>query len=384
MKLARLSRALGLFALTAISSSIALADESGWESGWYIGGNVGQSRATIDNERITSSLLGGGLTVTDLTNDDRSGGFKLFGGYQFNRYLAVESGYFDLGNFGFSAGTPPQGTFDGKIKVRGLNLDLVGFLPITNKFSAFGRAGINHAQAHDTFTGTGAVNVLDPNPRKRDTNFKVGVGLQYAFTEALAVRGELERYRINDAVGNKGDIDLVSIGLIYRFGPKVQAPVAHAPAPAYVAPTPPPVAVAPTPQPPAPPAPPAPKRVTFSADSLFDFDKAVMKPEGKQALDKFAADLKGADYDVITVIGHSDRIGSHAYNMKLSTSRAEAVKTYLAQSADIPAGKIGAKGVNGAEPVTKSGQCKGTKATRQLIACLQPDRRVEVEVIGTR
>ncbi len=70
--------------------------------------------------------------------------------------------------------------------------------------------------------------------------------------------------------------------------------------------------------------------------------------------------------------------------MKLSTHRAEAVKTYLVESAGIPADKIGAKGVDGANPVTKPGECKGTKPTKKLIACLQPDRRVEVEVSGTR
>ena len=124
--------------------------------------------------------------------------------------------------------------------------------------------------------------------------------------------------------------------------------------------------------------------MTFSADSLFDFDKANVKPAGKQHLDKLAADLRGANFNVITVTGHTDRIGSHAYNMNLSTRRAEAVKAYLVESAGIPAGKIAARGTDGSDPVTKPGECKGKKATKALIACLQPDRRVEVEVSGTR
>lgn len=379
MKLATVTGRLGLIALAAIASPFAVADDTGW----YAGANVGRSGATIDNARITSGLLGGGLSTSSITNDDRSTGYKLFGGYQFNRNFAVEGGYFDLGNFGYTANTVPLGILDGRIKLKGLNLDLVGILPITEKFSVFGRAGVNHADARDSFTGTGAVSVINPNPHKRETNYKFGVGLQYAFTDALAVRGEVERYRINDAVGNRGDIDLVSIGLIYRFGEKTPTPAPRAEAPVFLAAAPAPQKVVATPAPAPIPAP-QPKRVTFSADSLFDFDKAGMKPEGKQALDKFAADLKGTDYDVIVVTGHSDRIGSHAYNMKLSASRAEAVKTYLAQSAGIAAGKISTKGVNGADPVTKPGECKGTKATSQLIACLQPDRRVEVEVVGTR
>lgn len=108
-----------------------------------------------------------------------------------------------------------------------------------------------------------------------------------------------------------------------------------------------------------------------------------MKPAGKQHLDKLAADLRGVNFDVITVTGHTDRIGSHAYNMKLSTRCAEAVKAYLV-SAGIPADKIAASGTDGSDPVTKPGECKGKKATKKLIACLQPDRRVEVEVSGTR
>jgi len=124
--------------------------------------------------------------------------------------------------------------------------------------------------------------------------------------------------------------------------------------------------------------------VTFSADSLFDFGKATVRPAGKQTLDKFAADLKGANFDVITATGHTDRIGSRAANMALSKRRAEAVRTYLVESGGIPANKITAQGKGPSEPVTKPAECKGSTANKQLIACLQPDRRVEVEVSGTR
>ena len=376
MKLARTSGTLGLAALAVIASPFAVADDSGW----YVGANVGQSRAKIDDARITSGLLGSGFTTTSLTNDDRDTGYKIFGGYQFNKNFALEGGYFDLGEFGYTATTLPAGTLNGNIKLKGLNLDAVGILPITEKFSAFGRVGVNYAQAKDSFTGTGAVSVSNPNPSKNDTNYKYGLGLQYAFTESLAVRAEAERYRIDDAVGNKGDIDLISVGLIYRFGAKTPAPAPRAAEPERVAAAPAAVVTPPPPQPAAVTPPPVPRKVTFSADSLFDFDKATIKPAGKQDLDKVAADLKGASFDVITVTGHTDRIGSHAYNMKLSTRRAEAVKAYLVEAAGIPAAKITTKGVDGANPVTKPGECKGKKATKKLITCLGPDRRVEVEV----
>ena len=116
--------------------------------------------------------------------------------------------------------TTPAGTLERQHQAQGLNLDAVGILPINGKFSALGRVGLNYAEARDSFSGTGAVNVANPSPSKHDTNYKFGAGLQYDFTKLLGVRAEAERYRVDDAVGNKGDIDLFSLGLVYRFSPK--------------------------------------------------------------------------------------------------------------------------------------------------------------------
>jgi len=380
MNTARTAGLRSLVALVALASPfVATAADV---TGWYLGANVGRSLATIDDARISSSLLGSGFASVSIADDDRDAGYKIFGGYQFNRYFAVEGGYFDLGKFGFAATTVPAGTLNGTIALKGVNLDLVARLPLTDKFSVFGRVGVNHAQARDNFSGTGAVVVTNPNPRERDTNLKFGAGLQYDFTEALGMRAEIERYRINDAVGNKGDVDLASIGLIYRFG--APAPRAVQQITAVPAPMPAPIVVAPPPPPPPPPVPPTATKISFSADALFDFNKATLKSDGKLALDKFARDLKGTRFDLISVIGHTDRIGSKAYNLKLSASRAEAVKAYLISQAGISATSIATKGINGDEPVTKPGDCKGTKPTKQLIACLAPDRRVEAEVTGSR
>jgi OmpA-OmpF porin, OOP family len=376
MKLKHASGMLGLAAMAVIASPFASADDIGW----YGGANVGQSRAKIDDARITSGLSAQGISTNSITDDDRDTAYKIFGGYQFNRNFALEGGYFDLGKFGYAATTTPTGTLNGNSRVKGLNLDLVGLLPITGRLSAFGRAGVAYADVRDSFSGTGATSMSNSNPHKRDANYKLGVGLQYAFTDALAMRAEVERYRINDAVGNRGDIDLVSVGLIYRFGAKSPTPVAHAEAPAIIAPAPAPVPVAVA----APPPPPALKKVTFSADSLFDFDNASMKPAGKLAVDRFAADLRGTDFSVVRVTGYTDRIGSHAYNVKLAMRRAEAVKAYLVESAGIAADKIGTVGAGEADPVTKPDECKGSRKTKALIACLQADRRVEIEVSGTR
>ena len=217
MKISHLAHAIVVLATAAIASpSLAQTNDDG--VGLYGGINVGRSRATIDDERIRGNLVANGFTVNSLGDDNRSTGFKVFGGYQFNKYFSLEGGAFSLGEFGYQASVTPTGTLAGRAKVRGLNFDLVGTLPITAELSVFARGGLTYAEAKDTFRSTGMVVVSNPDPSKRATNWKAGVGLQYAFTPALSVRAELERYRIDDAVGNKGDIDMASIGLVYRFG----------------------------------------------------------------------------------------------------------------------------------------------------------------------
>lgn len=125
-----------------------------------------------------------------------------------------------------------------------------------------------------------------------------------------------------------------------------------------------------------------PQKIHFSGDALFDFDKAVLKPEGKAMLDDLARILQGAKYEVILAIGHTDRIGTAAYNQKLSVRRAEAVKKYLVGKG-IESNRIYAEGKGKTQPVTKPEDCRG-KRGKALIACYQPDRRVDVEVTGTK
>ncbi len=135
----------------------------------------------------------------------------------------------------------------------------------------------------------------------------------------------------------------------------------------------------PTPRPAA--AKPLPQKMSFSADALFAFDKSVLKPEGRTKLDDLVAQLKNGTYDTILATGHADRFGSAKYNQKLSESRARAVKDYLV-SKGIPADRIEASGKGESQPMTKPGECKGAKSAK-VIACLQPDRRVDVEMTGT-
>jgi OOP family OmpA-OmpF porin len=158
-------------------------------------------------------------------------------------------------------------------------------------------------------------------------------------------------------------------------------PVAAAvpPPPPKAAPTPPPAAAAPARKEPEKL---LPQKINFSADALFDFDKAVLKPEGKSMLDELVRTLQGAKYEVIIATGHADRFGSASYNQKLSERRANAVRDYLANK-EIPLNRISASGKGKTQPVTKPGDCRGPKSPK-VIACLQPDRRVDVEVTGSK
>ena len=167
----------------------------------------------------------------------------------------------------------------------------------------------------------------------------------------------------------------------------VLQPRVVAPAPAVAAkaaPLPPVVAAAPPAAPALVPVP-APKPapiLRYAADALFGFDKFSISADGKKVLDEASVTILGLKGDKVEVVGHADRIGSTAYNQKLSLKRADAVRDYLSTKG-VPAEHMRTRGAGEAEPVTAAGACaKGTSA--QVIACLQPDRRVDIEVQGTK
>ncbi|MES2975333.1 MAG: outer membrane beta-barrel protein [Pseudomonadota bacterium] len=257
-------RPIALAALAALgmaSMSSAMAQNQYLPSGGYIGGNVGATSADFSNAPINQRLAGQGFGVTSVTEDNRDTGYKLYGGYRLNRNFAVEGGYFDLGKTNYTFTTAPPGSFSGESSVRGVNLDLVGIAPLSDRFSVFARVGAAYARSRVDTTTTGLVPAGGSGSRS-GTNLKVGVGMEYAFTESLGVRAEWERYRIKDTLRNRGSIDMASVGLVYYFGPKAQTPVAYtpvvsapppAPMPVYVAPPPPPPPVAARAAPPPPP-----------------------------------------------------------------------------------------------------------------------------------
>jgi OOP family OmpA-OmpF porin len=249
---------------------------------------------------------------------------------------------------------------------------------------------MQYANTRDSFSGTAVGAGINTSPSDRETNLKVGVGMQYAFTPNLLLRAEAERYSIKDGLDTHGDVNVFSMSLVFPFGRQarekvaVAAPVYVAPAPAPMPVTPPPAPIAMAPVAPPPPAPVMPKRVQFSADSLFGFDQSGMRPDGRAALDTFSQELKGSTYSQVRVEGNTDRLGTSEYNQKLSLQRAEAVKQYLVTNSGLDASKVSAIGRGETNPVTQPEDCKGNKATPALITCLQPDRRVDVEVEAQR
>lgn len=358
---------ISFMTFAAVASPIAFADDV--NSGWYLGGNIGQAKSDINNMRIANNVLDTGFTVQSMREDDSDTGFKVFGGYQFNEHLALESGYFDLGQFDASATTLPLGTLNNTTEFQGINLDLVASTGFTERLSGFARVGVTFAETVNTFSDSGAVNVGSGSSDERNTNPKVGLGLQYAIHDNLAMRIEAERYRLNNGISGKDDVDLFSVGLVYRFGKKHQP----APEPVVVAPTPQPVAVEPPP--------PAPKfkKYTLSATELFAFNSdKVRMPQPK--LVEVADALKQSDSPKeVVIVGYSDRLGSEEYNRKLSERRAIAVKNYIASNG-IDADRLKVEGRGEADPVVT---CTDTNKAK-LIECLAPNRRVEIDQITVK
>ncbi|MBK6323316.1 outer membrane protein OmpA [Candidatus Aalborgicola defluviihabitans] len=202
---------------------------------------------------------------------------------------------------------------------------------------------------------------------------RVAIALAAAALATVAGAQEIHNWR-----STAGDVWKNSVGQCWRdssWTPATAAPgcdgaiVPPEPAPAPVvapAPAPAPV-VAPKP------APAVAQKVTYAADAFFDFDKAVLKPEGKAKLDDLVGKVKGINLEVIIAVGHTDSIGTDAYNQKLSVRRSEAVKAYL-ESKGIEKSRVYTEGKGEKQPVadnkTKEGRAK--------------NRRVEIEVVGTR
>lgn len=279
----------------------------------------------------------------------------VFGGYTFNEFLGAEAGYNWLGN----------SRVDGeRFKSHGMNLSLLPRYPLTEDLSLLGEVGVMRWKADNEATNT----------NDHGTSPIFGAGLAYRVSDPVDLQ---VRYRHIDGVGSaktgESDSDNVSLDVVYYPTRTSEPAPVVAPAPEPVA------APAPAPQPVE-----ETKTFTLTSDVLFDFNKATLKPAGVTALSQLYNQIQTLEMNDknIVVYGYTDRIGSDGYNLKLSQDRAKSVSSFLT-SKGLSATRITAVGRGEADPVSPA-SCNAVKAKKDLIVCLAPDRRVSVEVKGSK
>jgi OmpA-OmpF porin, OOP family len=216
----RIFKTLRLCSLMGLSPFIASAVFA--QDNYFYGGvGAGQSRGSLNAESTTASQGGPGLVINSISTKTKDNAYKVFLGYQVNRNFGAEVSYFHLGQFEFDAATSAGG-LNGKLRLQGGGIDAVGTLPFTDNLSGLVRGGVQMARSRSTFEGNGGFVPNNPAPSKREVNGKLGLGLQYAFTPNVMMRAEVERYRINDAVGHHPNVNLYSVSLVMPFGRSMQ------------------------------------------------------------------------------------------------------------------------------------------------------------------
>lgn len=188
----------------ALSSGLAQAADPNW----YVGGGVGYSKVKFD----TSGIVG--------SKDETSTAWKVFGGYQINRYMGVEAGYVDLGKASFNGrlsvaeppfpvGTATSGDFDSNA----FFLTAVGAYPVTTQFSVLAKLGVSRAETDARVTLGG----LSASTTGRTTQATYGLGVRFDINKSFAVRGEWDRFRVGGGILDKENVDVFSINAIFKF-----------------------------------------------------------------------------------------------------------------------------------------------------------------------
>ena len=208
------NHALRLITLACLGTVVTMPTFAQDTGSFYGGASVGRARFKLEPSTITATQTG--QNASDISRNDKDTAYKVFGGYQVTPMFGVEAGFFDLGKSDFTA-TVPGGTFSGRIKSQGLNLDLVAKVPLTPNLSVLARVGAAYAKTRDEFASTGLVLGDGTSTSERDTKIKVGAGVQYALSPAMLLRTEVERYRISDGAGDHGHVNLLSVGLVFPF-----------------------------------------------------------------------------------------------------------------------------------------------------------------------
>jgi OOP family OmpA-OmpF porin len=209
--------AAAAMAASVLSSAGVQAAEPTAGATWYLGAGAGQSRAKIADSTFTSALNGTGATIATISRDETETSYKFFMGYQYNPYLAFEGGVFNLGSYTFGATTTPAGTLNGALKnTVGTNLDVLGTLPLGERFSLLARAGVQSSKTRDLFSATGLA-LAAPTPSKNQISYKYGVGAGFDFTKNIGMRADWERYRVGDGFSGNMNVNLYTLNLLYKF-----------------------------------------------------------------------------------------------------------------------------------------------------------------------
>lgn len=314
-------------------------------------------------------------TDSDLDADDGAGGFLRIG-KELSEHWDVQIGA-GHARADEDLSVPGGG---GKFKQTLFGVDAL-YMFSRDRFRPFLLAGLGLARNNVDYD----VNGVDIGDKKTSWMANVGVGAQFMFTESLGMQADLRhvwsRAEAESNAKTLGDLGFdgtetigntyLNVGAIWKFGaPKKVAAVEPEP---YVAPEPAPEP-APAPEPKV--CKPKVERFELSAEILFGFDKDKLKPEGLQVLDnEVIPKLKGEPFEVVFITGHTDQLGSFEYNDALSKRRAEAVKSYLT-SQGVDASVLTAYGAGESSPIVI---CSEKLPRKQLIECLQPNRRVEIE-----
>jgi OmpA-OmpF porin, OOP family len=209
----------------------ALAQPQGAESGsgtgmalpsggWYGGLSLGHSRLGIRDTLLPVT----GSTLSNLSARDSGNGYKLYGGYQFNRNLALEGGYADFGRFDAQrdVGAPAFSALSSDARAGGFYVGAVGVVPLPNRFSLFGKLGTGYTTGAASMSASGAglplLTPADLGQRRSEWNSKYGLGASYEMSSELGLRFEYERINsFGDGRGVEGNVGMWSLGLTKRY-----------------------------------------------------------------------------------------------------------------------------------------------------------------------
>jgi OOP family OmpA-OmpF porin len=222
-------------ALTGIAQGAVAQDAAAKPGGpapqWYIGAGLGEDFASIPQQTIdavNSIILPKvpGATSSAIDTNKRSTGAKLFAGYSFSRYFAVEGGYAPLGTssadisyYSGSSVLTPVGSFNMKYEMTAVYIDAVGSLPLSEKWSLIGRVGAAYGRTNVSVSGNPLTLVLSSSEESKSTvRAKFGAGVDYNLNPAFTVRAEWELYQLPDPLSSEYfDVNAATLSLLYRF-----------------------------------------------------------------------------------------------------------------------------------------------------------------------